>query len=418
MLSFDEALARLLSSARPLGAERVPLDEAASRVLAEDVSAREAMPAFDYSSMDGYAVRSSDLVGDGPWELVVSGESAAGGAPPEGVPKGSACRIYTGARLPEGADAIIIQEDVEVLGSKDGARGRSIIARAAPRPGEWVRFRGADLKEGATALARGSKMTAGKVALAAALDRPSVLVGRRPIVTVLCTGDELRSPGEPGRLGSIVESNGYFVAAQGRAAGAIVRIAPFVRDDERAAREAVEEALRGADLCVTIGGVSVGDRDVVRPALEAAGVTLDFWRVAIKPGKPLCVGRAGSTHVLGLPGNPASASLTFLLFGVPLLRALQGDATPLPRRLAARAAGSLRRRPGRVEFLRARLEGASLMESEPQRGGGELRARILPNQSSGAVTSFAEADALLIVPADRDRVDDGDELSAIRIAEI
>jgi molybdopterin molybdotransferase len=321
--------------------------------------------------------------------------------------------------MPEGADAIIIQEDVEKK-SGDGRTGSVVSMRAAPRPGDWVRFRGADLAEGATALERGSRLSPGRVALLAGLDRPQALVARRPVVTILCTGDELRSPGEPGRPGSIAESNGYFVAAQARAAGAIARIAPFVRDDEREAREAVEAALRGSDLCVTIGGVSVGDHDVVRPALEAAGVKLDFWRVAIKPGKPLCVGRAGSTHVLGLPGNPASASLTFLIFGVPLLRALQGDAAPLPPRLRARArlmgagAGALRRKPGRVEFLRARLDRAPSAEE----GEGAIRAQILPNQASGAVTSFAEADALLIVPAERDRVDDGDVLEAIRLADI
>jgi molybdopterin molybdotransferase len=188
-----------------------------------------------------------------------------------------------------------------------------------------------------------------------------------------------------------------------------VRIAPFVRDDAELAREAVTTALRGTDLCVTIGGVSVGDRDVMRPALEAAGVKLDFWRVAIKPGKPLCVGRSGSeTHVLGLPGNPASASLTFLLFGVPLLRALQGDAAPVPPRASMRVSGSLRRKAGRAEFLRARLE----------HEGGETRAKILPNQASGAVTSFADADALVVVPVDREHVEDGDLLEVIRINDI
>jgi molybdopterin molybdotransferase len=403
MLAFEEALSRLLGGALPLGAERVPLDEAFGRVLAEDIVAREAMPAFDYSAMDGYAVRAADFQGEGPFELAVSGESAAGGDLPPRLALGTACRIFTGARLPEGADAIIMQEDVE-------RRGDTITARSAPRPGEWVRLRGADMREGAVALTRGSRMTAGRVALAAGLDRPQIYVARRPVVTVLCTGDELRSPGEPGPLGSIPESNGYFVAAAGRAAGASVRIAPFVRDDPEEARAAVEAALRGADLCVTIGGVSVGDHDVMRPAFEVAGVSLDFWRVAIKPGKPLCVGRAGSAHVLGLPGNPASASLTFLLFGVPLLRALQGDPAPLPERLRVRAAGSLRRKAGRAEFLRAKLERGE--------GGAEARARILPNQASGAVTSFAEADALLVVPVDRERVDDGDVLEAIRIADI
>jgi molybdopterin molybdotransferase len=401
MIAFEEALRRLLDSARPLGSERVPLDLAGGRVLAEDIAAREPMPAFDYSSMDGYAVASAGFQGSGPWVLGVASESAAGGELPGPLAEGTACRIFTGARLPEGADSIVIQEDVD-------RRGDTIEVRAAPPRGDWVRRRGADLEAGAVALAYGTRLTPGRVALAAALDRPYVHVAARPVVTVLCTGDELRSPGEPGAPGSIAESNGLFVAAAGRAAGAVVRIGAFVRDDPELAKEATLAALRGTDLCVTIGGVSVGDRDVMRPALESAGVTLDFWRVALKPGKPLCVGRAGSTHVLGLPGNPASASLTFLLFGVPLLRALQGDAAPVPARIPMKVTGSLRRKAGRVEFLRAKLD----VE------GGDLRARILPNQASGAVTSFAEADTLLVVPADRERVDDGDLLEAIRISDI
>jgi molybdopterin molybdotransferase len=400
MIPFGEALERLLAVARPLGAERVALDDAAGRVLAEDLVAPAAMPAFDYSAMDGYAVAARDLAGAGPWELPVRGESAAG-ASAGPLAHGAACRIFTGAHVPEGADAVVMQEDVE-------RRGDAVVLRAAPRPGQHVRRRGDDLAEGAIALARGARLGAGAIALAAGLDRAHVLVGRKPTVSVVCTGDELRSPGEPARADSIPESNGFFVAAAARAAGALARVGPFVRDEQGAAERAVAEALRGADLVVTIGGVSVGDRDVVRPALEAAGVTLDFWRVALKPGKPLAVGRAGATHVLGLPGNPASASLTFLLFGVPLLRALQGDASPLPARVPVRVAGSLRRRAGREEFLRARLE----------RRAGELVAAIAGNQSSGAVTSFAHADALVVVPAERERVDDGDRLDAIRIAEI
>jgi len=400
MLPFDEAQRRLLSSVSPVGAERVPIDEACGRVLAEDVIADSPMPAFDHSSMDGYALASADLAGEGPWELPVTGESAAGGDLPTLAPR-SACRIFTGARLPEGADCVVMQERVE-------RKGDVITLRAPVRAGNHVRARGADLAAGAAALRRGTRLLPGHVALAASLDRPQLLVARRPVVTVLCSGDELRSPGEHGRPGSIAESNGYFVAAAARELGAIARIGPFVRDEAEAARAAVAEALRGSDLVITIGGVSVGDRDVIRPALEAAGVTLDFWRVKIKPGKPLVVGRAGATHVLGLPGNPASASLTFLLFGAPLLRTLQGDAAPLPARLWARMLAPIRREPGREEFVRARLEISK----------DGLAAHPLPNQASGAVTSFAEADALVVVPADRDRVDVGEALEVIRLADV
>ncbi|MDI1432235.1 gephyrin-like molybdotransferase Glp [Polyangium sorediatum] len=397
MLPYHDALARLLAAARPVGKERVSVDQSAGRVLAEDLVARAPMPAFDHSSMDGYAVRAADFEGAGPFEVPVVGESSAGGERPALAPK-TACRIFTGARLPEGADAVIMQENVE-------RRGDVIVMREAPRAGAWIRLRGSDLAEGAAAITRGTRMTPGHAALAAALDRPFVLVAQRPVVTILCSGDELRSPGEPGNPGSIAESNGVFVAAAARQIGAIARVGAYVPDDLDVARAAVVEALRGSDLVVTIGGVSVGDRDVMRPAFEAAGVTLDFWRVAIKPGKPIAVGRAGDTHVLGLPGNPASASLTWLLFGAPLVRALQGDPAPLPRRERVVVVGAYERTPGREEFVRARIEP----------GAGPTRARILPNQASGAVTSFAEAEVLVVVPASQGRVEEGSELDAIRI---
>jgi molybdopterin molybdotransferase len=400
MIAFEEALSRLLEAARPLGAERVALDDAAGRVLAEDVVARAAIPAFDHSAMDGYAVAAADLAGDGPFTLPVRGESAAGAGAAR-LEGGTACRIFTGARLPNGADAVIMQEDVT-------REGELIRFATRPRPQQHVRRRGEDLAEGTVALARGARLGPGAIALAAGLERAFLHVARRPIVSVLCTGDELRSPGDPARADSIPETNGFFVAAAARALGAHARVLPFVRDTREDAERAVREALRGVDVLVTIGGVSVGDHDVVRPALEAAGVALDFWRVAMKPGKPLAVGRAGATHVLGLPGNPASASLTFLMFGAPLLRALQGDVAPLPPRVPVRVRGSLRRKAGRLELARARLS----IE------GGELVATLAPNQASGAVTSFAWADALVVVPLERERVEDGDRLDAIRIGDV
>ncbi len=403
MIRFDEAQERLLRGVRVLAAERVAVDLCAGRVLADDVVAGFDMPAFDHTSMDGYAFAAADFVGEGPWDFPVRGESAAGGALPS-FERGTACRIFTGARLPEGCDAIVPQEDVE----RSGDRVRVMRASA---PGQWVRKRGADLAKGAIAVARGTRLGAGHAALAAGLDRPAVTVARRPLVTVLCSGDELRGPGEgarPEAEGSIPESNGTFVAAASAGAGAIVRLAPFVRDDLASAERAVREALSGSDLLVTVGGVSVGDRDVMKAALEEAGVALDFWRVAIKPGKPLCVGRAGATTVLGLPGNPASASLTFLLFGVPVLRAMQGDRAPLPVRWRVPIEGAYKRSPGRMEFVRARLVVSA----------GAPRAVLFPNQASGAVTSFAEADALVVVPADKDRIDPGEPLEVIRIADI
>lgn len=408
MIPFDEALARLIGSAVTVGPERVGLDDTIDRVLAEDIVARSPLPPFDYSAMDGYAVAADDFTGDGPWDLPVRGESAAGGDLPS-FTRGTACRIYTGARAPEGADAIVMQEIVERRGD---------VARFTQRPkaGAHMRRRGEDMREGAVAITRGSRMTPGKIALAAALDRPTVLVARRPVVTVLCSGDELRSPGDPGKPGSVPESNGYFVAAAARRAGAVARVAAFVRDDAEASRIAVEDALRGSDLVVTIGGVSVGDRDVVKPALEAAGVVIDFWRVKIKPGKPLAVGRKGPIHVIGLPGNPASASLTFLLFGVPLIRAMQGDTSPYAPRMELSVTPGVKREPGRQEFLRARLVHG--MVERYGEGGDHLYAKVFTNQASGAVTSFAEADALVVVPAEHGEVIDGERFEVIRIADM
>jgi molybdopterin molybdotransferase len=401
VLSFEAALAHLLSLARPLGPERVSLEQADGRVLAEDVVAPYPLPRFDHSSMDGYAVSTSALSGEPPFELTVRGVSAAG-ASLDTLEPGAAMRIYTGARIPPGADAVVMQEDVERTDSPGGARVR--LGRR-PDAGAWIRVRGSDLAEGAIALGPGARLGPGQVALAAALDRPTLVVHRRPTVTILGSGDELRSPGEPDRAGAVVESNGYFVASAARRAGADARIAPFMSDDLDAATAATQRALASTDVLVTVGGVSVGDRDVVRPALEAAGVSIEFYRVAMKPGKPLTVGRRGETLVLGLPGNPASASLTFLLFGVPLLRALSGDRDPLPQRRDVVVRGRHRRGPGRTEFVRARL------------GEGGV-ATLLPNQASGAVTSFAEADALVVVPAEHGDIEDGARMQALRLNEV
>lgn len=405
MLPFDEALAKLIASVRPLDSERVGIFEACERVLREDIVARRPLPGFDHSSMDGYAIRLADLRDAA--ELEVAGVSAAGDAPSD-APEGKvAVRVYTGAPIPRGMDAVVMQEDVAVS-EREGKQYASFSVR--PSAGAWIRRRGEDLAEGGVGLRTGQRLGPGHVALAAALDRASLVVARRPIVTVLGSGDELRSPGDPPRPNDVVESNGFFVAACARRAGAIARLAPFVRDDPADTERAVAAALRGTDVLVTIGGVSVGDRDYVRPALERAGVVIDFYKVAMKPGKPLTVGRAaqGGALVLGLPGNPASASLAFSLFGVPVLRALQADHKVLPLRTRMRVEGTLERKPGRTEFARATLE-------RDERGAF---ARILPNQASGAATSFAEADALAILAAERGRYTGGEELEVIRLTDL
>jgi molybdopterin molybdotransferase len=291
-----------------------------------------------------------------------------------------------------------MQEDV----ARDGDH---VTFRAAPPAGAHVRHAGEDLKEGELALDRGTRLGAFQLALAASLDYPEVTVSTRPRVSIVCTGDELRAPGEPSRPGSIAECNSIGLRALAEQAGAVVRVGPLVGDDREAARAAIEEGLRGADLLVTVGGVSVGDHDVVRPALERAGVELDFWKVAIKPGKPLALGRAGAARVLALPGNPASSMVTFALFGLPLLRTMQGDSRPIPFRLKAELDGAVTRKPGRLEFMRSQLV---LHE-------GRVGVRTLSNQASGAVTSMAWADALAVIPADATSLPRGEIVDVLRL---
>jgi molybdopterin molybdotransferase len=378
VLSFAEALTRVLENVEPLGQERLALRAAAGRVLAEDVVAGVPLPRFDYSAMDGYALDSAQFSGDGPWQTSVRGESRAGFPAPR-LQLGSACRIFTGAALPEGADSVVLQEDVQVVAD-------CVVMQEAPHAQQHVRRRGEDLERDQLALTAGTRLGAHQLGLLAALDRVDVLVNRRPRVMIVCTGDELRAAGQPGSATSIPESNGLSVAIEAERVGAYAELGPFATDDSQTMRDHLMRALGSTDLLITIGGVSVGDHDVVRPALQAAGATLDFWKVQIRPGKPLVYGRSGATRILGLPGNPVSAQLTFALFGLPLLRALQGERDPRPQFRAARLLADLQQRPGRMGFYRAAYTAEGVLPLE--------------NQASGNVVSLARADALIIVPAE------------------
>lgn len=396
MLSFTEALTRVLDGVEPLGAERVGLRAAAGRVLVRDVVAGTPLPRFDYSAMDGYAVHSGDFQGPGPWRLPLTAESRAGMSPAP-LPRGGAARIFTGALLPSGADAVVAQEDTHA-----GADG--IGFELAPPSGQHIRRRGEDLAEGATALRAGTRLGAHQLGLAAALDQVELLVARRPRVSIISTGDELRAVGRPGPLHTIPESNGLSVAIESERVGARAELAELAGDDAARMAASFTELLGATDVLVTIGGVSVGDYDLVRPALEAAGATLDFWRVQIKPGRPLAFGRCGKTRILGLPGNPASAQLTFLLFGLPLLRALQGERATLPRFHEARLLAELRQKPGRLGFYRGIL--------------GPDGVRPLGNQASGSVVGLSEANALIAVPAESHGHGVGEVVQILRLDEL
>jgi molybdopterin molybdotransferase len=296
--------------------------------------------------------------------------------------------------VPDGADCVVIQENTERVGDR-------VRLLTAPTAGEHVRRRGEDLADGQLALASGTRLGPFQLGLAAALDRANLLVGRRPRVIVLPTGDELRPPGSPGSADTIPESNSIALGALATLAGADVEFGARLGDDLALTTELVNEALDRADVVITIGGMSVGDHDLVRPALARAGVEVDFWKVAIQPGKPFAFGRRNQSFVLGLPGNPVSAQVTFLLFGMPLLRALQGDAAPLPLPFQVELSQPLRRKPGRLGVYRARLEGR--------------RAVLFENQSSGATNSLAFAEVLVFVPAETTEAAAGTQLDAIRV---
>lgn len=397
-MSPDDARSRILAAVArlpPLPRERVGLQAALGRALAEELRAPHDLPPFAASTMDGYALRAADASAPGV-RMPVAFEVFAGEAP-RALPAGACCRITTGAPLPPGADAVEMQEEVR-------RRGRTAtFARAVPA-GRFVRAPGSDLPRGAVALPAGAALDPGAVGLVAAIGLPEVAVWRRPTVAILQTGDELAPPGRPLQPGEIRASNGEALAAAVREAGGVPRVLPPAGDTLEAVARALRAA-RGADLLVTVGGVSVGPKDLVRAALRRAGARLDFWRVAMRPGKPFTFGRWGRAAVFGLPGNPASALTTFELFVRPALRArarLMGDGR---QRLWVRLAGPIDKPAELTVFVRVRLEApatAGLPWAEP-----------LQTQRSGDQRALVGADALAILPAGARRLRRGAAVRAI-----
>ena len=380
LLPVEAALERLLAGAGPLdGQERVPLAEADGRVLAEDLVARLTQPPFDASAMDGYALRAEDLTGDA--TLTVIGESAAGRGFDGTVGPGETVRIFTGAPVPAGADTVLLQEDAE----RDGAQMRTTFI---PARGRHIRPRGQDFAAGDRALSRGTVLDFASLTLAAAMNHAELPVLRRPKVALIATGDELVAPGtEPGPH-QVVASNGAGVAALARRAGATVLDLGLVPDDKAQIAAALERArAAGADVIVTLGGASVGDHDLVQATLSEAGMQLDFWKIAMRPGKPLMVGRLGTTRVLGLPGNPVSSLVCALLFLEPLLIALSG-LPPRHRIVTAIAGEDLAANDKRQDYLRARVS----IED------GRLVATRFDRQDSSMMRIMAEAGGLIVRP--------------------
>lgn len=396
-LTPDEALARILArleDAAPLPAERAPLGEALGRALAADLVAPRPLPAFDVATMDGWALRAADAPRPGA-SLPVAFTVFAGHPASRPLPPGACARIFTGAPLPRGADAVEQQEEC----SADGERVR--FRRAAVR-GRFVRPAGSDVPRGAVALRAGEPLDAGALGLAASLGLGSLRVRRRPRVAILPTGDELARAGSRRRAGAIFESNGIALAAAAWEAGAEPDVLPPVPDAPAALLRALR-AVRRHDVIVTVGGVSVGERDLVRGALLEAGASLDPWRVAMRPGRPFTFGRWGRAAVFGLPGNPASALVTFELFVRPALRALAGIPGAGRLRIPARLATRAEKGAELTVFLRSRL----------RRGPGGLWVEPLRTQASGDLSSTAGVDALAVLPPGRRAIPAGARVETI-----
>lgn len=377
MLKIEEALERILAAAAAISdTETVPTEGALWRVLARDVLSSVDVPPWDNSQMDGYAVRCTDLPAV-PARLPVSLRIAAG-QPAVALPAGTAARIFTGAPIPRGTDAIVMQEDAR---AEDG----TVCILKAPQPGQWIRRRGSDVGRGAVALGAGQALAAQHLGVAASVGAASVSVVRRPRVALLCTGDELTAPGQPLPEGGIYNSNRFLLTGLLHALGCELRDLGIVRDSPEQTREALLDGARGADLVLSSGGVSVGEEDHVRTALESLG-QLTLWQIAMRPGRPLAFGEIRGVPFIGLPGNPVSSFVTFVLLARPFLLRRMGVREVAPLKLPMRANFRFQADPDRRSFLRARLG---------REGGVDLAA----SQNSAVLTSLAEADGLVDLPA-------------------
>lgn len=402
-LTVEEALARILGGASPLEAEDVDLLAAHGRTLARDVVARLTQPPFDASAMDGYAVRAAD-VARLPARLTVVGEAAAGRAHPRPIRSGEAVRIFTGAPLPAGADAIVIQENTRVEATSTQASVATVEVHDGRPDATHIRPRGGDFSAGAVILATGRTLDARALTLAAAAGHERLPVRRRPVVAIIATGNELVPPGATPGTDQIVSSNPVGLAAMLAAFGAAPRLLGIARDtlDDTLA---MLDAAGDADIVVTTGGASVGDHDLVRPAFVSLGVTLEFWTLAMRPGKPMIYGRRGRQHVLGLPGNPVSALITARLFAVPLVNALLGRPLAATTPLMAETTCALPANGPRQHFMRATLE----------TGDGRSRVTPVPDQDSSLLSPLANANALLIRPAGASALLAGAQVLVMRI---
>ena len=395
-LKVADALARILAEVRPVaGTETLAVRSALGRVLAADVVSRIDVPSHTNSAMDGYALMGTDLPADGETRLAVIGTSAAGRPYAGEVAAGQCVRIMTGAPMPAGTDTVVMQENV----TRDGD---TAVVGAGQRAGQHVRQAGEDIAAGSVALSAGTHLLPAQIGILASLGVGEVAVRRRPRVAFFSTGDELRSVGEPLGEGQIYDSNRYTIFGMLTRLGVELLDMGVVRDDRDEVERAFTSAAAGADAIVTSGGVSVGDADYVAEMLERAG-TVGFWKVAMKPGRPLAFGRIGDALFFGLPGNPNSVMATFYQLVQPALQALAGMRDPAPPlTVPAISASSLRKKPGRREFQRGVLSRSD---------DGRLIVRKTGHQGSGVLSSMAAANCFIVLPEDAGPVSEGDEVT-------
>jgi molybdopterin molybdotransferase len=398
MLALEEARARILAALAPTAAETVALPEAWNRVLARPVTARLTQPPADVSAMDGYAVRAADAVAGA--RLAVIGAAPAGHPFAGEVGPGQAVRIFTGGFVPAGADGILLQEDAEEAGG-------AVTVKETVQQGRWIRRRGLDFAAGEALLPAGRRLTARDIGLAAAGNSPWVTVHRCPRIGILATGDEIALPGEPIPAGGIVSSNAHALAALVRAAGGEPLVLPIAPDD-RDAIAAAAAAASACDMLVTTGGASVGEHDLVQKALGPEGFALDFWKIAMRPGKPLIWGRLGRTPVLGLPGNPVSALICAVQFLVPGIAVMSGLPGGPPPTMLVRAGAPLAANDRRFDHLRASLG--------TDRDGRPV-ATPFPLQDSSMLATLARAEALILRPPHAPALAEGAEVEAIPLGQ-
>ncbi|GBE43184.1 molybdopterin molybdenumtransferase [bacterium BMS3Bbin10] len=378
LLAVDEARSRVLAGLEPVGIETIPLEEGHGRVLAQGVAACITQPPFDASAMDGYAVRAADLGGI-PCDLSVIGDAGAGHPFEAQVGAGQAVRIFTGGAVPEGADAVVMQEDTQ----RDG---NTVVVKVRAEPGNFIRPRGYDFAEGDTLLRAGRKLGARDLALAAAMNVTQLKVRRKPVVAILATGDELVMPGDELKPGQIVSSIPFGLAAMVEAAGGRGERIGIARDTADSLAEHIARA-READILLTIGGASVGDHDLVQGALRSAGMELDFWKIAMRPGKPLMFGTLGPQRIVGLPGNPVSALICARIFLIPMLeKLLAQDSSAAAERPGVLAEGVGENGP-RQHYMRATFE------SGPD---GAALVRPVRSQDSSLLSPLSQADCLIV----------------------